>query len=99
MSVPQEESIQETALLSLLSELENQNMLQSVNRIELKNTVIELEYLNRYTVKLPLNGDFRYKLQALQAAVLEREQALGSNITGSFDLTQKNYTAIYSPER
>ena len=99
MSVPQEESIQETALLSLLSELENQNMLQSVNRIELKNTVIELEYLNRYTVKLPLNGDFPYKLQALQAAVLEREQALGSNITGSFDLTQKNYTAIYSPER
>ena len=99
MAVPQEEKNRENGLLTLLQELEHSGMLSGVSRVELKNTIIELEYLGRYTVKLPLDCDFSYKLQALEAAVLEREQALGSNITGTFDLTQKNYTAIYSSGR
>lgn len=99
MAVPQEEKNRENGLLALLQELERSGMLSGVSRMELKNTTIEFEYLGRYTVKLPLDCDFSYKLQALEAAVLEREQTLGSNIMGTFDLTQKNYTAIYSSGR
>lgn len=97
MAVPEEEKNQYNALLALLRELEGREMLSRVARLELKSTVIEFEYLGRYQVKLPLDCDFEYKLQALEAAVSEREQELGDKITGSFDLTQKNYTAIYSP--
>ena len=97
MTVHQQEQIQEGALLALLAELETQAMLSGVERIELRSTVIEMDYLGRYHVKIPLDCDFEYKLQALRAAVSEREKALGTNITGSFDLTQKNFMAVYSP--
>ena len=97
MVAPQQEQIQENALLALLGELERQGMLSGVEQIDLKSTVIELKYLGRYHVKMPLDCDFEYKLQALRAAVSEREKALGTNISGSFDLTQKNFMAVYSP--
>lgn len=98
MAIPEEQQVKQDALLSLLRELDGQEMLADVSRVELKSTEIELEYLGRYRVKLPLDCDFGYKLQALDAAVTEREQALGSSITGTFDLAQKNYTAVYSPD-
>ena len=97
MAAHQQEQIQKSALLALMEELERQEMLSGVGRVELKNTVIEMNYLDRYHVKMPLDCDFGYKLQALRAAVSEREKALGTNITGSFDLTQKNFMAVYSP--
>lgn len=97
MTAPQQEQIREGALLALLEELEKQEMLSNVKQIDLKSTVIEMDYLRRYHVKIPLDCDFEYKLQALRAAVAEREKALGTNITGSFDLTQKNFMAVYSP--
>ena len=97
MAAHQQEQIQQVALLALLAELEKQTMLSDVERVELKSTVIEMDYLGRYHVKIPLDCDFEYKLQALRAAVSEREKALGTNITGSFDLTQKNFMAVYSP--
>ena len=62
------------------------------------STHVELRYLDRFTVKLPLTGDLDYKLQALKAAVPEAEKKLGEQTTGTFDLTQESITAVYTPD-
>lgn len=97
--VPGEETDRFDTAMALLAQLEEREMLGDVSRMELGSTAVVLEYLGRYDVKLPLNGDFGYALELLCAAVAEREGAMGAEITGSFDLTQKNFPAIYSPER
>lgn len=99
LTVPQEEQTRLDAVLGLLSELESREMLTDVSAMGVGSTVIVLEYLGRFDVKLPLNGDFSYKLDSLLAAVADREAEQGVEITGTFDLTQKNYTAVYSPSR
>lgn len=99
LEVPEEEQTKLEGLLALLAELEDRGMIGDVSRVELGSLSIVLEYLGRYDVKLPLNGDFSYKLESLLAAVEDRESAMGGDITGTFDLTQKNYTAVYSPQR
>lgn len=97
--VPGEEADRFDTAMALLAQLEERGMLGDVSRMELGSTAVVLEYLGRYDVKLPLNGDFGYGLELLCAAVAEREGAMGAEITGSFDLTQKNFPAVYSPER
>ena len=74
-------------------------MVGDVSKMSVGTTSIVLEYLGRFDVKLPLNGDFAYQLELLKAAVAEREGAMGREITGTFDLTQKNFPAVYSPQR
>lgn len=99
LSVPEEEQTRLEAVIALLGELENREMLDDVSKMNVSGTMIVLEYLGRYDVKLPLNGDFSYKLETLLAAVAEREGAEGPEIEGTFDLTQKNFTALYSRSR
>lgn len=99
MTVPEEEQTRLDAVLSLLEHLEAREMLSDVSVMEVGATNLVLEYLGRYDVKLPLNGDFDYKLESLQAAVADQESKKGQEITGTFDLTQKNYTVVYSPAR
>jgi len=99
VSVPEEEQTRLGAVIALLGELENREMLDDVSKMNVSGTMIVLEYLGRYDVKLPLNGDFSYKLETLLAAVAEREGAEGPEIEGTFDLTQKNFTALYSRSR
>lgn len=96
--VPEEEQTRLEGLLTLLRELEAKEMLTEVSAVELRSTNLILEYRGRYDVKMPLNGDTAYQLQALLAAVEDRERDAGTDITGSFDLTQ-NFTVVYSPER
>lgn len=95
MTVPEEEKLKQAALLALLSELEIQEMRGDVSQIQIGSTQIMMRYLDRYDVILPMNASFGYKLRALKTAAQEREQTLGSGITGTFDLTQ-NYTVVYS---
>lgn len=99
LSVPEEEQTRLESVLALLGELENREMLGDVSGMDVGSTMIVMEYLGRYDVKLPLNGDFSYKLETLLAAVAEREGAEGPQIEGTFDLTQKNFTALYSRSR
>ena len=87
-----------TALLALLQGLEDYDMLSDTASIALGDTHVELRYLDRFTVKLPLVGDMDYKLQALKAAVPEAEKKLGEQTTGTFDLTQESITAVYTPD-
>ena len=99
MVVPEEEQTRVDAVLSLLEHLEAREMLSDVSVMEVGSTDLVLEYLGRYDVKLPLNGDFDYKLESLLAAVADQESKKGQESTGTFDLTQKNYTVVYSPGR
>ena len=94
----QEEQPKLTALLALLQGLEDYDMLADTASIALGDTHVELRYLDRFTVKLPLTGDLDYKLQALKAAVPEAEKKLGEQTTGTFDLTQESITAVYTPD-
>lgn len=94
----QEEQPKLTALLALLQGLEDHEMLADTASIALGDTHVELRYLDRFTVKLPLTGDLDYKLQALKAAVPEAEKKLGEQTTGTFDLTQESITAVYTPD-
>lgn len=94
----QEEQPKLTALLALLQGLEDYDMLSDTASIALGDTHVELRYLDRFTVKLPLVGDLDYKLQALKAAVPEAEKKLGEQTTGTFDLTQESITAVYTPD-
>jgi len=99
LSVPEEEQTRLESVIALLGELEKRELLDDISEMNVGSTMIVLEYLGRYDVKLPLNGDFAYKLETLLAAVAEREGAEGPEIEGTFDLTQKNFTALYSRSR
>ena len=98
LAVPPEEQVRYDALLALLDGLEERGMMQSVSAIRLRSTQVEMRYLDRFDVKMPLNSDFIYKLRALEAAVAEAEKSLGEQTAGTFDLTQEEYTAVYSPD-
>ena len=99
ISVPEEESGRLLSVVALMDELERREMLADVSVMWVGSTSIVLEYLGRYDVKLPLEGDFSYKLESLLAAVADQEGKRGQDIVGTFDLTQKNYTVGYSPKR
>ena len=99
INVPEEESGRLLSVVALMDELERREMLADVSVMRVGSTSIVLEYLGRYDVKLPLEGDFSYKLESLLAAVADQEGKRGQNIVGTFDLTQKNYTVGYSPKR
>ena len=97
--VPEEEGNRLNCVIALLGELENREMLGDVSAVKVGTTSVVMEYLGRYDVKLPMDGDFPYQLELLSAAVAEREGAMGGAVTGTFDLTQKNFPAVYSPNR
>lgn len=99
LTVPEEEQQRLSTVIALLGELESREMLSDVSSMDVKATAVVLEYLGRYDVKLPMDGDFSYQLDLLAAAVAEREGAMGGAVTGTFDLTQKNFPAVYSPNR
>lgn len=99
ISVPEEESGRLLSVVALMDELERREMLADVSVMRVGSTSIVLEYLGRYDVKLPLEGEFSYKLESLLAAVADQEGKRGQDIVGTFDLTQKNYTVGYSPKR
>ena len=73
-------------------------MMEQVSAIKLESTQVVMRYMDRFDVKIALNADFNYKLRTLEAAVVETEKNLGNQTTGTFDLTQEHYTAVYSPE-
>ncbi len=97
MALPQEESAKKEALLSLLSAMEELGLMGSASEIDLGDTQVRLRWLNRFDVKLPLNGDFSYQLMVLEQGVEETTRRHGESSTGTLDLTQKDYVLVYSP--
>jgi len=71
-------------LTQLLSALESHEMISRVTAASLaEDTVMTLSCDGRFTVKLPMNGDFDLKVRILKEATA----ALQSNETGLIDLT------------
>lgn len=98
LELAQDERAKLDALLALLSNLEELDMIDRASSVELGSTQVLMRYLDRFDVKMPLNSNFNYKLRALAAAVDEAEKRLGDQTSGTFDLTQEDVTAIYSPD-
>ena len=74
------------ALLPLLLQLHQKNMLQDLQEIRLEESAyITLRYLNRFDVQLLWSADFDYKLEYLKAVV----DRLEDNEKGIIDLTQE----------
>lgn len=97
LAVPTQQAAQKEGLLGLLAELEAQGLLAGVSQIDLGTTRINMRYLDRFDVELLLNGDFSYLLQVMQAAVEDLNTRIGPDCTGTLDLTQEQYPAVYSP--
>lgn len=98
LAVPQDQQGKLTALTNVLQQLQEQNMMSRVSSIDLTHTSYVLLRLDgSIDAKLPLTGDTAYYLRALNAAVEEENRRRGGQAVGTMDLTQKEYTAIFTP--
>lgn len=83
-----------TGVLELLKELDGRSMTHQVTRIDLSSPArIVMDYDGRFTVRLPVTGDFNYllELMAAAAATLEPYEK------GTLDLTTEDFGVIFSP--
>lgn len=95
IQVAEGEQRQLESLLSLFQELEELSLFHNVSWIHIdKFNYLQFDFMSRFTVKIPFNCDFNYKLRALLAAVSDRE----SYETGIMDLTQEHYAVLFTPE-
>lgn len=82
------------SFVALLQALDENNMLSRASRLDLSRiNSIYMDFDGRFTVKLPVGGDFSYLLAAMDKAI----QSLEPYETGSLDLTVKDYTVVFSP--
>ena len=81
-------------LLALLQALDRCGIAQKVTWIDMTSpSRTRMDFDGRFTVKLPVNGDFDYLLGAMDKAVATLEEYE----TGTLDLTVKDYTVVFSP--
>ncbi len=81
-------------LLEILAALHEKEMLGNVQSIDLaEQTVLRLWYLERFTVLIPLESDYPFKLKYLDHVV----KMLASNEKGTIDLTREE--AHFIPNR
>ena len=97
LAVPQAEQTKLTALLSLLSALEEAEMLPQISAIRLDDTLVTMDYQGRFAIKMELNDDFRYDIQVVREVVGQIETNHGPQASGSIDLTQEQFQAVYDP--
>ena len=93
LAVPQDQQSKLTALTNVLEKLQQQGMMSRVSSIDLTHvSCMVLRLDGSIDAKLPLTGD-----TALNAAVEEENRRRGGQAVGTMDLTQKEYTAIFTP--
>lgn len=98
LAVPQDQQSKLTALTNVLEQLQEQDMMSRVSSIDLTHASYVLLRLDgSIDAKIPLAGDTGYYLRALSAAVEEENRRRGGQAVGTMDLTQKEYTAIFTP--
>ena len=84
-----EYSVQQESLLKLLSALEEAGMLDKTDSIRMEDlSVIRMDYIGRFTVKLPYSADYAMKLRILQMAI--DSEYVQDNMTGTFDMTRED---------
>lgn len=72
-------------LLNLLSELNKADMLDELNGVRLSNReYLCMDYMDRFSVRIPYDADFEYKLRFLQAVIADEK--IQDNMTGTFDM-------------
>lgn len=98
LKVPESEELKLAGLLELLSALESREAADAVSKVELHPSWMELRYLDRFNVRMPLAGDLPKKLDVLEAVVERTNQNHGETASGSIDLTRQDYDAVYSPD-
>lgn len=95
LAVPQEQDEKLSSLLALLAALEERGMLEKVSQLDLTAAAqIRMRYEERFWVRLPMGGEFDYKLRVLDTVAAQREDYE----SGSFDLTREDYAVMYSPD-
>lgn len=92
--VREEQQARGDGLLALLRALDKCGMTEKVTWIDMTSASrTRMDFDGRFTVKLPVNGDFNYLLGAMDKAVATLEEYE----TGTLDLTVKDYTVVFSP--
>ena len=89
LALATEYSSQQESLLALLKALEDAEMLDGVDGIRMDDlSAIRMDYIGRFTVKMPYNADYPMKLKILRQA-LEHE-VVQDNMTGTFDMMRED---------
>ena len=94
LTVAESYELRYAGVLALLSALEQSEMTGRVTRIDLSSpSRIIMDLDGRFTVRLPVSGDFSYLLSLMSraAATLEPYE------TGTLDLTVADYDVVFSP--
>lgn len=92
--VEEEDVSRRDSLQALLKSLDGCDLLGEVVSLDLRSAAyIIMQVGDRFTVKLPANGDFDYLLGAMNATI----QKLEPYEAGTLDLTAKDYTVVFSP--
>ena len=98
LAVPQNQQYRLSALKELLSALEEQGQLDLVSSIDLTHsTWVGMRYRDRFDARLPLGEDMAHSLAVLSAAVENTIQTRGEQASGTMDLTQEEYDAVFTP--
>ena len=64
-------------------------MLDKADEIRMDDlSVIRMDYIGRFTVKLPYGADYAVKLRILQMAI--DSEYVQDNMTGTFDMTRED---------
>lgn len=94
LDVDEAQTVRMTAARELLATLAERTETGQVTYIDLSSPQrIVMDYGDRFTVRLPVMGDYPYLLRALDAAV----EKLESYEMGTMDLTVQEGTVIFSP--
>ena len=84
LAVPEEQERKRGQLVALLAALEEKGMLQGVGGLDFtSDSVISMEYGERFTVEFAYGADFLYKLSNLNQVI----EQLEDNERGTIDLT------------
>ena len=80
---------QQSSLLELMAALEESGMIADVDGIRLEDTsAIRMDYIDRFTVKMPYEADYALKLKILRQALAQ--DVVQDNMTGTFDMMRED---------
>lgn len=95
LAVPQEEQGKLSTVLSLLQALEEAQRLDQVSEIDVSGSAaVVMRWDERFTIRLSYSKEMDYQLRVLNEVVQDRTETE----TGTIDLTQKDYEAVFSPD-
>lgn len=89
LALATEYASQQRSLLDLLAALEEAEMLEDVDGIRLDDlSAIRMDYVGRFTVKMPYGADYATKLKLLRMAM--ESEVVQDNMTGTFDMMRED---------